>query len=181
MYLKLQCKPHVEINSNFQISLFLQLNSSLASLSFKHIIISTLLLTMLNFPVQNVKAYLRRGTARESLLCYKEAAQGENAIYVYISHIRCTVLILLTSTWKFNLLYCKHNLELNKSWILISPPYIPKFFFFFLTFCFGFFFSQTRKQAIYYFKSKKKVQGKTRYPLSETKGSMYAGFVNHLF
>lgn len=155
MYLKLQCKPHVEINSNFQISLFLQLNSSLASLSFKHIIISTLLLTMLNFPVQNVKAYLRRGTARESLLCYKEAAQGENAIYVYISHIRCTVLILLTSTWKFNLLYCKHNLELNKSWILISPPHIPKFFFF-LTFCFGYFFPKQENKLFTTLKAKKR-------------------------
>lgn len=28
--------------------------------------------------VQNVKAYLRRGTARESLLHYKEAAEGKN-------------------------------------------------------------------------------------------------------
>jgi hypothetical protein len=28
--------------------------------------------------VQNVKAYLRRGTARESLLRYKEAADGKN-------------------------------------------------------------------------------------------------------
>jgi hypothetical protein len=27
--------------------------------------------------LQNVKAYLRRGTARESLLFYKDAAQGE--------------------------------------------------------------------------------------------------------
>lgn len=31
--------------------------------------------------VQNVKAYLRRGTARESLLCYKEAAEGKNPDY----------------------------------------------------------------------------------------------------
>lgn len=29
-------------------------------------------------PLQNVKAFLRRGTAREMLLCYKEALQGEN-------------------------------------------------------------------------------------------------------
>jgi hypothetical protein len=29
------------------------------------------------FFLQNVKAYLRRGTARESLLFYKDAAQGE--------------------------------------------------------------------------------------------------------
>ena len=28
--------------------------------------------------MQNVKAYLRRGTARETLICYKEALQGEN-------------------------------------------------------------------------------------------------------
>lgn len=30
--------------------------------------------------VQNVKAYLRRGTARESLIRYKEAAQGERIL-----------------------------------------------------------------------------------------------------
>lgn len=28
------------------------------------------------FSVQNVKAYLRRGTARESLVLYKDALQG---------------------------------------------------------------------------------------------------------
>lgn len=28
--------------------------------------------------MQNVKAYLRRGTARESLLLYKEAIKGES-------------------------------------------------------------------------------------------------------
>lgn len=37
------------------------------------------------FFTQNVKAYLRRGTARESLLLYKEAIKGEMIFITKIS------------------------------------------------------------------------------------------------
>lgn len=46
--------------------------------------------------VQNVKAYLRRGTARESLLRYKEAAKGKNLDFTQFNvHFLCDELQLL--------------------------------------------------------------------------------------
>ena len=48
--------------------------------------------------MQNVKAYLRRETARESLLHYKEALEGENTFIVliyYASHVMTLILTQL--------------------------------------------------------------------------------------
>ena len=51
--------------------------------------------------MQNIKAYLRRATAREYLGCYKEANEGDNSVSVNFYLVRKCVFNL----WKVNVTF----------------------------------------------------------------------------
>lgn len=95
-----------------------------------------------------MKAYLRRGTARESLLCYKEALEGQKtkllyAIKLIIPHtVTCdnetqrTKMIINTTNYAFQLFYLNYLFygNYNRLTILLIAKHFafPLLFFLFI-------------------------------------------------